>query len=306
MFKPAYLKLYQSGELQRRLSLAQKRLKQCSLCARDCKVDRLLDQKGGYCETGPKVKVSSAFAHHGEEDCLRGLNGSGTIFFTSCSLRCVFCQNFDISHSTQDGIEASPALLAGMMLDLQDSGCHNINLVTPSHAIPQILEALLVAVERGLTLPIVYNTSGYDCLETLKLLDGVVDIYMPDLKTLDQTFAAMYLNAPDYPEVVKAAIKEMHRQVGDLILDEFGVALKGLLIRHLVMPGMRPDAEEIMAFLAKEISVDTFINIMDQYRPLGLVGDQKYSKINLRTSYKEHEAVVEIARTKGLHRIVGV
>ena len=234
---PAYLNLLESGELARRAREAVDALADCVCCPRQCHADRRQqDSPESYCRTGRLALVSSAFPHHGEEDCLRGRAGSGTIFFAECNLRCVFCQNFDISWQGQ-GRPLTAEQLADQMLRLQDIGCHNINFVTPSHVVPQILEALVVAAEQGLRLPVVYNTGGYDRLETLRWLDGIVDIYMPDFKFWKPETAQELAQAADYPEVVRAAIKEMHRQVGDLILDERRLARRGLLVRHLVMPG---------------------------------------------------------------------
>ena len=241
--------------------------------------------------------MSSAFPHHGEEDCLRGWSGSGTIFLGNCNLRCVFCQNFDISWEAQ-GQPVTAEQLADQMLRLQELGCHNINFVTPSHVVPQILEALLVAAERGLRLPLVYNTGGYDRLETLRWLDGIVDIYMPDFKFWKPETAQELANAADYPDVARAAIKEMHRQVGDLVLDDRGLARRGLLVRHLVMPGGLDETREILRFLAREVSPDTFVNLMPQYRPEGLAS--RFPTIARPLSGSEFQAAVAIAREEGL------
>src|SRR5690606_32486816 len=219
-FEPAYLRLHRSGELARRVEQALAHLADCHVCPRNCGVNRL-ENKKATCKSGRYARVVSHFPHFGEEDCLRGWRGSGTIFFGWCNLRCVFCQNFDISQQ-DSGVEVTPLELAAMMLELQDSGCHNINFVTPEHVVPQVLEGLLVAVEAGLRLPIVYNTSAYDSLESLRLLDGVVDIYMPDFKFWDSGLALRYLKAKDYPQVARQVIREMHRQVGDLKFDEQG------------------------------------------------------------------------------------
>jgi putative pyruvate formate lyase activating enzyme len=231
-FQPAYLELWQSGELARRVKLGLEKLADCVLCPRNCHVNRI-ENKTKVCRTGRYAIVSSHFAHFGEEQCLRGNRGSGTIFFSWCNLRCVFCQNYEISW-LGGGRPAEPEELARMMLRLQEQGCHNINLVTPEHVVPQILEALLLAVERGLRLPLVYNTSAYDSLDSLTLMDGVVDIYMPDFKFWDPESGRRYTKAPDYPEAARRAIKEMHRQVGPLVTDEQGVALRGILLRHLI------------------------------------------------------------------------
>ncbi len=253
------------------------------------------------CRTGRYARVSSYFPHLGEEDCLRGWNGSGTIFFAWCNLRCVFCQNHDISQ-TDAGVEVGPDRIAKMMLELQLKGCHNINFVTPEHVVPQVLEALFYAIRGGLRLPIVYNTGGFDSLESLQLMDGVVDIYMPDFKYWHEDKSKLYLKSPKYPAVARTAIKEMHRQVGDLTLDASGVARRGLLVRHLVMPGGLDDTREIMRFLATEISPHTFVNIMDQYHPSGKVNSEHYKELNRRISPWELSKAYHVAREAGLHR----
>lgn len=297
---PSYVPLWQSGQLQQRAQVTLESLRDCTLCGRQCHADRLaIPPKGAYCRTGRHAVVSSAFAHHGEEYCLRGWNGSGTIFFCNCNLRCVFCQNFDISWQAA-GRPAQPAQLAQMMLRLQDAGCHNINFVTPSHVVPQILEALVIAVEQGLRLPLVYNTGGYDRVETLQLLEGVFDIYMPDLKFLDPTAAKQYMNAEDYPEVACAALREMHRQVGVLELDGSGLARRGLLVRHLVMPGYLEDTRRVMRFLAKELSPDTFVNVMAQYHPAGHASS--YPPLDRPLSIAEYREALRIAKEEGLRR----
>jgi len=245
--------------------------------------------------------VSSYFPHRGEEDCLRGWHGSGTIFFAWCNLRCQFCQNYDISQLGQ-GEETPPDRLAEMMLELQAMGCHNINFVTPEHVVPQILEALPLAVEGGLRLPIVYNTSAYDSMESLQQMDGVVDIYMPDFKIWDSRMALKYLGAKDYPQAARRAIKEMHRQVGELKLDENGVAKRGILLRHLVMPGPVAGTREIMNFLVKDISPHTYVNIMAQYRPSWNVTEEKFPEINRRITPQEYTNAISIAQEVGLYR----
>ncbi|HEY57397.1 MAG TPA: radical SAM protein [Anaerolineae bacterium] len=302
-FEPAYLRLYRSGELQRRAARAQEALAACRLCPRACGVNRLADERG-VCRTGRRAVVSSAFPHFGEEDCLRGWRGSGTLFFAWCNLRCVFCQNEEISHRGQ-GREVTAEELAALMLALQEEGVHNLNLVTPEHVVPQILEALVLAVEQGLRLPIVYNTSAYDGLESLRLLDGVVDIYMPDFKVWSTQAARRYLKAPDYPQVARQALREMHRQVGDLQLDEHGLAKRGLLVRHLVMPGLLEETRAIMRFLASEISPDTCVNLMAQYYPAGEVSAGRYAEINRRITPEEFRQAVAWAKAQGLWRFAG-
>lgn len=273
-------------------------LKTCRLCPRQCGVDRTRGELG-YCKAPGELMVSAAFPHFGEEPPLVGLYGSGTVFLTHCNLRCVFCQNYDISHLGQ-GERVSPEELATIMLYLQHQGCHNINLVTPTHYIPQILEALTQAVEMGLRIPLVYNTSGYDSLEVIRRLEGVFDIYMPDIKFLDPELSRRYCNAPDYPEVVKAVIKEMYRQVGDLELDDQGIAYKGLLVRHLVMPNHLEDTQRILRFIVEEISPRTYINIMDQYRPLYRA--HEFPEINRRITPKEYSSALFMAKNLGLFR----
>lgn len=299
-FEPAYMKLFRTGELYRRSREGLKHLKSCKVCPRDCEVDRLNDE-WALCKTGRYAWVSSHFPHFGEEDCLRGWNGSGTIFFSMCNLKCVFCQNYDISQH-RDGVEARPETLAQMMLELQERGCHNINFVTPEHVVPQILEALPLAVQMGLRLPLVYNTGAYDSLESLRLMDGVVDIYMPDFKYWDEGLSAEYLKAKKYPQAARAVIREMQRQVGDLVFDENGLAKRGVLVRHLVMPDNAEDSRRIMRFLAQEVSPHTYINIMDQYRPAGKVTPNRYHGINRRTTETEQQETVRAAREEGLYR----
>jgi putative pyruvate formate lyase activating enzyme len=300
-FQPAYLRLYESGELGRRVERALRLLESCTACPRHCRVNRLAD-RFAVCKTGRYAVVSSYFAHFGEEDCLRGWKGSGTIFLSGCNLRCVFCQNFDISWELR-GAPTPPQKLAGMMLDLQAQGCHNINFVTPEHVVPQIIEALLPAVEGGLRLPLVYNTSGYDSMESLELLDGLVDIYMPDFKYWDSECARKYSRAPDYPEVARGTLKEMHRQVGDLVMDEHGVAKRGMLIRHLVMPGQVAGTREVMRWIARELSPFSFVNVMAQYYPAGKVSGREFAEINRRLLPSEYEQALEEAWRAGLKRL---
>jgi len=278
-FIPAYLKSYDKGILERKVDKALKILENCEVCPRRCNVNRVKN-KLGICRIGRYAKVSSFFPHFGEEDCLRGWNGSGTIFFSFCNLKCVFCQNFEVSW-IGEGIEVGPKEIAKMMIILQEKGCHNINLVTPEHVVPQILEAIPFAIEMGLNLPIVYNTSSYDSIESLKLMEGIVDIYMPDFKFFTPKLAKFYLTAEDYPKVAMAAIKEMHSQVGELKFDENGLALRGVLLRHLVMPGFLNETKKIMKWVANEISKDTYVNLMDQYYPAGMVLKQPgFCRIN--------------------------
>jgi putative pyruvate formate lyase activating enzyme len=329
--EPGYLSLLRSGELAERVHAAVEELAECRVCPRDCGVDRLhalaplheprerveparLDgraatrtvpahiPKGTSCFTGRRARVASAFAHFGEEDCLRGWAGSGTIFFSFCNLRCVFCQNWDTSQAGE-GVEVEAGELAGLMLRLQERGCHNINFVTPEHVVPQILEALLLAAEGGLRLPLVYNTSAYDSPRSLELLDGVVDVYMPDFKYWSPELARRYLKAEDYPRVARRVIREMHRQVGPLRFDRDGLAIRGLLVRHLVMPGCAADAAAIFRFLASEISPDTYVNVMEQYHPAGSVAEGRYPELCRRTSGDEVRQAIDAARHEGLWRL---
>ena len=301
LYEPGYIQLYESGELQERVEKALALLENCTVCPRDCKVNRLEDQ-WAVCKTGRWAIVGSYFPHFGEEDCLRGWNGSGTIFFSNCNLKCVFCQNWDISQDG-DGRVTKPDRLAEMMIELQQRSCHNINFVTPEHVVPQIMEALPIAIERGLRLPIVYNTSAYDSLDSLQLLDGIVDIYMPDFKYWDSEVSRRLSKAKNYPEAAKSAIKEMRMQVGELVFDESGLAKRGLLVRHLVMPDGLAGTREVMRFLAQEISPNTHVNIMAQYYPAGKVNGQNYPDINRRIKPREYEEALQIAKEEGIHRI---
>ena len=300
-FEPAYLSLFKSGELGRRARQSVAELVSCEVCPRECSIDRSAD-KTAVCQVGRFARVASYNPHMGEEDCLRGRRGSGTIFFGGCNLRCVFCQNFDISQGPAVGQEVTPAGLASIMLHLQDLGCHNINFVTPEHVVPQILEALVPAVENGLRLPLVYNTSAYDSLHSLQLLDGVVDIYMPDFKIWNEERSLRYLKARDYPAAARAALREMQRQVGVLKSDQQGLALRGLLVRHLVMPDDLADTAAIMNFLAQDLSPDTFVNLMDQYYPAGKVSAETYPEINRRLGSSEYQTALNQARSAGLWR----
>lgn len=297
--EPSYLARYRDGTLQERVKKAMDRLTSCDLCPRKCKVNRLAGEVG-FCGAGRKIKIAGYNAHFGEEAPLVGRFGSGTIFLSHCNLRCQFCQNYDISHLAE-GWEVEPEGAAALMLQLAEQGCHNINFVTPTHMVPQILEALLPAVEGGLNVPLVYNSSGYDRKETLGLLEGIVDIYMPDFKFWDEKWAKRYCAAPDYPESAKKAIREMHRQVGELEINGEGVAVRGLLVRHLVMPNGVAGTKEIVAFLANEISPNTYTNIMDQYRPCGTADEDGF--INRRLKPREFREALDAAMTSGLMRL---
>jgi len=297
--EPSYLNLYRNGELSARLEKAIDMMEACHLCPRACGVNRL-EGETGYCRTGRKARVASFNVHFGEEGPLVGRYGSGTIFLSSCNLLCSFCQNYDISHLAE-GTEVEPGQVAAMMLHLAERGCHNVNFVTPSHVVPQIIEALVLAIEQGLEVPLVYNSGGYDNKETLQLLDGIFDIYMPDFKFWDGKWAERFCNAPDYREIAIDAIREMHRQVGDLLMDNEGIAVKGLLVRHLVMPRQVAGTGKIMEFLAKEISPHTYINVMDQYRPCGSADQDEF--INRRLTSQEYRNAVDAAIKAGLTRL---
>ena len=279
----SYLKAYKNGTLKERAEFLFGEMRDCTLCPRNCHADRLSGDTG-TCKTGEHAIVSSYMPHFGEEAPISGSRGSGTIFFTHCNLLCSFCQNFDISHEGR-GEPVTSRELAEMMLTLQALGCHNINFVTPSHVVPQILKALIIAAENGLTIPLVYNSGGYDHVSTLKQLDGIIDIYMPDFKFWDPDIALETCLAEDYPELAKLAIAEMHRQTGPLIINPSGLADRGLLVRHLVMPEGTAGTKEVMNYLAKEISEDTYVNIMPQYRPCG----RAWETPTLRRSLKMHE-----------------
>jgi putative pyruvate formate lyase activating enzyme len=298
LFIPSYIDAHRKGRLAESIKKAYEILENCRLCPRECEVNRLEDEKG-ICRTGRLAMVSSYNPHFGEEEPLVGTHGSGTIFMTNCNLLCVFCQNWDISHLSE-GREVSSKTLASMMLHLQKQGCHNINFVTPSHTVPQILDALPHAIEGGLNVPLVYNTGGYDAVETLKLLEGIFDIYMPDFKFWDPEMSRKYLKAPDYPERAREALKEMHRQVGDLTLNENGIAVRGILLRHLVMPEGLAGTRDIMRFIVREISPNTYVNVMDQYRPCG--NAYKYPSINRSITHDEYEEALRAASEEGITR----
>jgi putative pyruvate formate lyase activating enzyme len=300
-FTPAYLRSHETGALKEKINEALECLRSCTLCPRNCAVDRR--EKYAVCKVGRYARVSSFFPHFGEEDVLRGWHGSGTIFFGWCNLRCVFCQNYETSQKG-DGNEVTAQELAGMMIELQKRGCHNINFVTPEHVMPQILEALPHAVDRGLRLPLVYNTSAYDNLHSIRLMDEVVDIYMPDFKLWERERCRKYLLAPDYPESARATVRAMHEQVGALKVDEEGLALRGVLVRHLVMPGMLDDSAEIFKYLGSTVSRDTYVNIMDQYFPAWKArGEQKYQEIGRRISRRELNDAFASAAAAGLWRL---
>jgi putative pyruvate formate lyase activating enzyme len=307
-FEPAYLEVHRRGGLDGRVDAALDELKDCRACPRDCGVNRIEDQSR-VCHTGRYTRVASYGPHHGEEDCLRGRHGSGTIFFGQCNLRCVFCQNWDISQ-TSSGRERDRGQIADLMLELQDAGCHNVNFVTPEHVAPQLIEAIADAVPRGLNVPIVYNTSAYDAVRSLELLDGLVDIYMPDFKFWNRETSLRLCKAKDYAERAREAVLEMHRQVGSLKFGPDGIARRGVLVRHLVMPGQLNESGSIFRWLAEAVSPDTYINIMAQYRPEhrvgtprpGTQGPARYPEIDRRPTSDELGEAYTHARRAGLWR----
>jgi len=330
-FEPAYLALHRKGELAARAREAVEELRDCRVCPRDCRVNRLANETR-ICHTGRHARVASAFPHFGEEDCLRGTRGSGTIFFSLCNLRCVFCQNWDISQKVA-GEELDASGIADLMLALQEHGCHNVNFVTrfalhswrgspvqehgchnvnfvtPEHVAPQVIEAIARAVPRGLRVPIVYNTSAYDSIRSLELLDGLVDVYMPDLKFFSPETSKRLAKAKDYPEAARAAILEMHRQVGPLRFGPDGLARRGVLVRHLVMPGQGGEARALLRWLAEEVSPDTYVNLMAQYSPQhevgtpGRTGEPRYAQIDRRPARDELARAYRSAREAGLWRL---
>lgn len=302
-FEPAYLDLLRRGELEARVTTAYAHLDHCDLCGWECRMNRRAGQLG-VCQTGEMALVASYGPHLGEEDPLRGWHGSGTIFFAHCNLRCQFCQNYSISQE-EAGEPATPAELAYMMLELQREGCHNINLVSPSHVIPQIMAGVHIAAQNGLHLPLVFNTGGYDSLTSLHLLDGIIDIYMPDMKYASQAIGRLLSKVPRYPQVNQAAVREMHRQVGDLQIDGHGLATRGLLVRHLVLPNDLAGTREIVTFLAQEISPNTYLNLMDQYQPNSMIRrfPNKFPKLNRPITNKEYETARQAALEAGLTRL---
>ncbi len=296
---PSYRDLLTSGILKKRVVEMNKKLARCDLCPRNCYVNRLGGELG-ICGVGQQAWVSSYGPHLGEEKPLRGWKGSGTIFFSGCNLSCIYCQNADISQQLS-GLQMTAEDLAGLMLELQARGCHNINLVSPTHVISQILEAIYLAARKGLSLPIVYNTGGYDSTGTLELLDSIIDIYMPDMKYSSDNPGDRLSGVPDYPSVNKKAVREMHRQVGDLQFDSRGIAVKGLLIRHLVLPAGLAGSRNVLYFIAREISRNTYLNIMDQYRPAYQA--HRVPEINRLVHREVYEGVVDLAIELGLKRL---
>lgn len=299
---PSYLELHRSGALARRISALRELLAECTLCPWNCRVNRLAGELG-YCRTGPRAVVASYGPHHGEEKPLVGRRGSGTIFLTGCNLRCVYCQNYDISQMGA-GEEVSAPALAQMMVSLWQQGCHNLNFVTPSHQLPQILKALPLAIARGVNIPLVYNCGGYASLASLKLLEGIFDIYMPDFKYGESATAQRLSGPPDYVERAREALQEMQRQVGTLVLDPRGIAVRGLLVRHLVLPGGLAGSRGVLEFIAGNLSPETWVNLMDQYRPCFQA--DRHPPLDRRPSREEFAEVVALARDLGLSRLDGL
>jgi len=298
--EPGYIALYKSGELERRTRALEARLASCNICPRECGVNRL-DGETGSCHSAYQPIVSSYCAHHGEEPVLSGIRGSGTVFFGNCNMRCVYCQNYQISqdYEAQQDYEVDTRILAERMLYLQDDlKCHNINLVTPSHFVPQIVRAVLEAVPMGLHLPLVYNTSSYDSLETLQELDGIMNIYLADLRYASNEMGQKYSQVYHYADNSRTAIKEMYRQVGNLEVDDHGIARKGLIIRHLVLPNDIAGSEESLNWLAKEISPEVAVGIMSQYHPAHRAFN--YKELSRRVSPEEYNMVVRLVERLGM------
>lgn len=296
--EPSYLKAYKTGKLEKASQEAFKFLGSCVICPRKCGINRLKDQKG-FCKTGLKAKVYSFMAHHGEEPPVSGERGSGTIFFAGCNMACVYCQNFEFSQEKSPAKEMEDRDLANIMLELQHLGCHNINLVTPTHVMPQILKALLIAIPEGLKIPLVYNTGGYELVEMIDLLEGVVDIYLPDMRYADRDIAVKYSSARDYPEYNQRALKEMQRQVGVAQIDKSGIIEKGLIIRHLVLPQNLSGTTRIMEFISKKLSPETYISLMSQYKPC--FNSSKFPELSRKITLSEYEKAEEIMRKYDLH-----
>jgi putative pyruvate formate lyase activating enzyme len=299
----SYIALSESGELEERICRAYALLESCTVCPRKCRINRLDDERG-FCRTGLLPVISSFGPHFGEEPPLVGHNGSGTIFVTHCNLSCEFCQNYDISQCG-NGETVSCETLAGMMIHLQQRDCHNINLVTPSHVVPQIIRSIGIAAEQGLHIPIVYNSGGYDSVDTLLLLDGIVDIYMPDAKYGSDDIAMALSHAPEYVASMKAAMKEMYRQVGDLVISD-GLAVRGMIIRHLVLPENLAGSDRVLPWIAQEISRDSYVNIMNQYRPSWHASSKSlsspYRSLSRRITTDEYLSAVNCALSSGLYR----
>jgi len=300
--EPRYLALYRSGELEKRAAALEARLAACDICPRECGKDRLRG-KLGHCETGALAVVSSVCAHHGEEPALSGTRGSGTIFFANCNMRCVYCQNYQISQCpvANRGNAVEARVIAEKMLYLQkELGCHNINLVTPSHVVPQIVRALVEAAKMGLHLPLVYNTSSYDSLKTLKELDGIIDIYLADLRYASNEIGRKYSHARNYADIARAAIREMFRQVGTLQEDAEGIAQKGLIVRHLILPNGIAGSEESLTWLAKEVSPEVTVSLMSQYYPAHKAGGRRYPELGRKITQQEYNEAAGLLEKLGI------
>lgn len=302
-YTPQAVRTYRDGDLERKVDKAREMLTNCVACPQDCEVDRM-EGELGTCMLDDRAPVGSYFPHYGEEDVLRGWNGSGTIFFSMCNLRCVFCQNYEVSQ-VGEGMMKSPDEIAEMALELQAEGCHNINFVTPEHVVPQVVEAIYHAVDQGLRLPVVYNTSAYDSEWSIEIMDGLVDIYMPDFKVMDPDTSIKYLRGPDYPESARTSILKMHEQVGGVKTGEDQIARKGLILRHLIMPGQVEDSKRILDWIAESLPSDTYVNIMDQYYPAAKVEEhpEKWEELNRHVSEEEYRKVLEHARKIGLENL---
>ncbi|MCM8780718.1 MAG: radical SAM protein [Candidatus Omnitrophica bacterium] len=294
---PSYLEAYENGNLAKIIDKTFKMLEACCICPRKCSVNRLKDERG-FCKTGLKPKVCSYMPHHGEEPPISGSQGSGTIFFSWCNMACVYCQNFEFSQ-LGEGREVELEELVEFMLQLQDMGCHNINFVTPTHVLPQILKSLYIAIPQGLKIPVVYNTSGYELPQIIELLEGIVDIYLPDLRYAEEEMAIKYSSAPGYPYLSQQSVIRMHKQVGPAQIDEKGIIKRGLIIRHLVLPHNISGTDKIMRFIAEEVSADTYISLMSQYFPCYKSG--QFKEIARRITYEEYEAAKESMHNYGLH-----
>lgn len=294
---PVYLESYHNGDLGRLIKKTFNLLESCCICPRQCKVNRLKNEKG-FCKTGFKPRVCSFMPHHGEEPPISGKRGSGTIFFSCCNMACVYCQNYEFSQSGE-GREVDFEELAQFMLELQSIGCHNINLVTPTHVMPQILQSLSIAVSAGLKIPIVYNTGGYELAHIIELLEAIVDVYLPDMRYGNSEAAVKYSSAPGYPKYNQEAIKEMHRQVGIAKMDNAGIIIRGMIIRHLVLPGNISGTDIIMKFIADEVSRDTYISLMSQYFPCYKAS--QFKEISRRITYREYEDAKMIMHKCGLY-----
>jgi putative pyruvate formate lyase activating enzyme len=296
--QPMYLEAYSNGRLIKIFKKAFRKLESCSICPRGCQVNRLKSEQG-FCKTGLKAKVCSFMLHHGEEPPISGERGSGTIFFSHCNMKCVYCQNYEFSQLGQGGREVEPEELASFMIRLQERGAHNINLVTPTHVMPQILEALLIAIPQGLKIPLVYNTGGYELAEIVKLLEGIIDIYLPDMRYADNEAALKYSSARDYPRYNQESLKEMHRQVGVAKIDALGIIEKGLIIRHLVLPNNISGTDKIMRFISRELSKDTYISLMSQYSPCYQA--DRFKEISRRINQEEYKIAQQVMQQRGLH-----